>query len=98
MKILHINTHDRGGAFQAVYRLHQGLLDNHIDSKILVLYHTDKENKLHKVYSFFDTLNLFLKIKCTLKYKKLNKKYNKLIAQKKKCTVYIFRNCFQYFI
>ncbi|TAE70811.1 MAG: glycosyltransferase [Bacteroidetes bacterium] len=83
MKILHINTHDRGGAFQAVYRLHQGLLDNHIDSKILVLYHTDKENKLHKVYSFFDTLNLFLKIKCTLKYKKLNKKYNKLIAQKK---------------
>lgn len=83
MKILHINTHDRGGAFQAVYRLHQGLLDNQIDSKILVLYHTDKENKLKKVYSFFDELNVFLRYRYTFKYKKLYKKYAKLIAKKK---------------
>lgn len=83
MKILHINTHDRGGAFQAVYRLHQGLLDNQIDSKILVLYHTDKENKLKKIYSFFDDLNVFLRYKCVFKYKKLNQKYTKLLLKKK---------------
>ena len=37
MKILHVNTHDsQGGAARAAYRLHQALLAESIDSKMLV--------------------------------------------------------------
>lgn len=37
MKILHLNTHDiNGGAARAAYRLHQALLNENIDSKMLV--------------------------------------------------------------
>ena len=32
MKVLHINTLDTGGAFQAAYRLHEELLNQSIDS------------------------------------------------------------------
>ncbi|MCC5931185.1 MAG: glycosyltransferase [Cyclobacteriaceae bacterium] len=38
MKVLHISTYDRGGAFQSAYRLHQGLLQLGIESRFLVLY------------------------------------------------------------
>lgn len=37
MKILHINTYSTGGAATAAIRLHQALLDNGFDSKILFL-------------------------------------------------------------
>ena len=37
MKVLHVNYYDfRGGAGKAVCRLHQGLMDNGIDSRLLV--------------------------------------------------------------
>ncbi len=36
MKILHINTYDTGGAGKACMRLHQGLLEENIDSKALI--------------------------------------------------------------
>lgn len=37
MKILHINTHDaQGGAARAAYRLHRALLEQQIDSQVLV--------------------------------------------------------------
>lgn len=37
MKILHLNTHDtQGGAARAAYRLHHALLDEQIDSQMLV--------------------------------------------------------------
>jgi glycosyltransferase involved in cell wall biosynthesis len=36
MKILHINTNDRGGAAIACLRLHEGLLNMQIDSKVLL--------------------------------------------------------------
>ena len=41
MKILHINTHDRGGAANACLRLHEGLLNFGVDSKVLVLQKTN---------------------------------------------------------
>jgi glycosyltransferase involved in cell wall biosynthesis len=37
MKILHINTYDKGGAATACRRIHLGLIDRGIDSKILYL-------------------------------------------------------------
>lgn len=37
MKILHINTHDRGGAANAAIRLHKALLEQGIDSNMLFL-------------------------------------------------------------
>lgn len=40
MKVVHINTHDTGGAAIAAYRLHQGLLANGVDSSFLVLYNS----------------------------------------------------------
>ncbi|WP_020526903.1 glycosyltransferase [Flexithrix dorotheae] len=43
MKILHINTYDRGGAGIACIRLHKGLLSLGLDSKLLVL-----ENPIYK--------------------------------------------------
>ncbi|SMO35385.1 Glycosyltransferase involved in cell wall bisynthesis [Saccharicrinis carchari] len=37
MKVLHINTHAHGGAFNGAYRLHCALLKNGVKSKMLVL-------------------------------------------------------------
>ena len=35
IKILHVCTQDRGGAFQSAYNLHMGLLNEGIDSRML---------------------------------------------------------------
>jgi len=51
MKILHISTYDKGGAATACIRLHEGLLNAGIDSKVLVLNKT-KEN-IPEVYEYF---------------------------------------------
>lgn len=50
MKILHINTYLSSGAGNAMLRLHNGLLDNGIDSKILTL--GDKNKK--DIYNYMD--------------------------------------------
>ena len=50
MKILHINTYDRGGAANACLRLHEGLLNSGIDSKVLVLHKTN--NNFPEVYAY----------------------------------------------
>ena len=37
MRVLHVNTYDsQGGAARAAYRLHRALLNENIDSKMLV--------------------------------------------------------------
>lgn len=41
MKVLHINSHDNGGAAIAAIRLHKAMLNNNIDSKILFRYKSD---------------------------------------------------------
>jgi len=50
VKILHISTYDRGGAAIAAIRLHEGLLNGGIASKILFL-HNSKKN-VDEGYSF----------------------------------------------
>jgi len=40
VKVVHINTHDSGGAATAAYRLHEGLLAAGIQSRFLVLYNS----------------------------------------------------------
>jgi glycosyltransferase involved in cell wall biosynthesis len=50
MKILHINTTDKGGAANACLRLHEGLLSAGIDSKVLVL--NKSNNNFHEVYEY----------------------------------------------
>ena len=45
MKVLHINTYDWGGAGKACIRLHNGLMAQGIDSKLLVLQKTNKTLK-----------------------------------------------------
>ena len=44
LKILHICTQDYGGAGLAVYRLHKGLLDHGIESRMLVAEKTSHDN------------------------------------------------------
>ena len=43
VKILHITNNDFDGAGRAVLRLHNGLLNSGIDSKVLVLHRENKE-------------------------------------------------------
>jgi len=50
MKVLHINTYDRGGAANACLRLHEGLLNSGIDSKVLILKKTN--NNFPEVYAY----------------------------------------------
>jgi glycosyltransferase involved in cell wall biosynthesis len=51
MRILHINTNDRGGAAKASLRLHFELLNHNIESKYLIL---DKYYDFQEVYPFFE--------------------------------------------
>lgn len=49
MKILHINTFDTGGAATACRRIHLGLLEKGVDSKILLLH---KAKNIPETYAF----------------------------------------------
>ena len=54
MKILIVNTHDiKGGAARAAHRLHQALLEENIDSKMLVQYKTSDDFTVSKVKNSF---------------------------------------------
>jgi glycosyltransferase involved in cell wall biosynthesis len=48
MKVLHINTFDTGGAAKACIRLHQGLLAQSVDSKVLVLYRYGQQEHVYE--------------------------------------------------
>lgn len=77
MKVVHINMYDKGGAFQATYRLHQELLKNNIDSKNLVLYQYN--SNLQEVYPFLSESSLFSKIEQSIKYRKNQNQIKKLL-------------------
>ncbi len=52
MKILHVNTHDiTGGAARAAYRLHQALLAENLDSRMLVQYRKSDDHTISVVSS-----------------------------------------------
>lgn len=42
MKVLHVSTHDTGGAAEAAYRLHRALCSIGIDSRFMVLYNSGR--------------------------------------------------------
>jgi glycosyltransferase involved in cell wall biosynthesis len=42
MNVVHVNTHDSGGAAVAAHRLHRSLMDYGVDSKFLVLFNSGK--------------------------------------------------------
>src|ERR1700733_443973 len=68
MKILHICTYDPGGAGKACVRLHQGLLDQGLDSKLLLLYQSDKSLKNTYQFVFLPPVkNNFEKLKSKAK-------------------------------
>ncbi len=51
MKILHINTYENGGAGIACRRLHDELLNNSIDSKVLVLKGNSQTNQIYPYFT-----------------------------------------------
>ena len=59
MKVLHINTNDRGGAATAIIRIHLGLLNKGIDSKLLLLH---KHKNVPESYAFKSSKNIFQKL------------------------------------
>ena len=65
MKILHVNTNDRGGAAKACIRIHMELLEKGIDSNILFLNQTN--NTIPHSYEFHKEVNFKQKFKNKLK-------------------------------
>ncbi|MEM7187461.1 MAG: glycosyltransferase [Bacteroidota bacterium] len=70
MKILHINTIDKGGAATAIIRIHLALLERGIDSKVLVLKQT--KSGIPHVYRFQSTPSVWKRI--VRKFKRLVRK------------------------
>lgn len=72
MKILHINTYDTGGAATACRRIHLGLLERGIDSKVLYL---KKTKNVKETYQFpVAKESIFARIKNKVIKKFFNKK------------------------
>ncbi len=67
MKVLHINTHDSGGAFEAGYRIHQELQKN-IESKFLVL----KSSFRNDVISYLPTSGYYKRLKESIFFRYYN--------------------------
>jgi glycosyltransferase involved in cell wall biosynthesis len=59
MKVLHINTNDRGGAATAIIRIHLGLLKRGVDSKILFL---NKRKDIPQTFAFKNSNSKFKRI------------------------------------
>lgn len=68
MKIVHVNTYDQGGAFNAAYRLHRGLVSMGYNSHFLCLTSV-LENRYDDIVYFIDTLSGMPKIISSLKYR-----------------------------
>jgi len=94
MKILHVNTYDKGGAATAIKRIHKELLNRGIDSKLLVLH---KATNFPETYSFWDGIpkqvpkeqNLFIRVAKKIWGKVYNKWY--LLLNKKKISEQIIK-------
>jgi glycosyltransferase involved in cell wall biosynthesis len=80
LKILHVNTYDRGGAAKACLRLHQGLMMSGVSSKVLL---KEKNNDLKETYLYTSNQSLvdfFInKIKPRVDYKISKLLYNRFL-------------------
>lgn len=75
MNILHINTYDTGGAAIACLRIHQELLSQGVNSKVLVRNRKNKNNL--NVYEIWEELNAIQKASKFIKQKKFNEVIDK---------------------
>ncbi len=81
MKILHINTYNTGGAAISCLRTHKALLENGINSKVLLRNKTN--TKTEEVYEIWEELNVIQKTNKFIQQKQWNKKQS---AVKEKCS------------
>lgn len=81
MRITHINTSDSGGAFQAAYRLQQGLKKREIESDFLVLY---RDSGLTHITAFLENQSLRTRVTNSLNYRRHQRKISKLLKDKPK--------------
>jgi glycosyltransferase involved in cell wall biosynthesis len=75
MKVLHINTFDKGGAFLAAYRLHSGLLQEGVTSNFMVLH---KLTLTFEVVAFLEGRGFFYKVLDSLRYRYYTFRKNRL--------------------
>lgn len=76
MNILHINTHDTGGAGIACVRIHNALLEQNIDSK--VLFRNKSKTNAPSTFEIWEELNDLQKVKKLAEQKILDQKQSKL--------------------
>lgn len=81
MKVVHISTSDNGGAGLAVYRLHRGLLDHGIESRMIVANKTRNDDTI--VQANPDKSLLYLPPKNILlrKYKKIMRRRGEYLTR-----------------
>ncbi len=90
MKILHINTYDTGGAANACLRIHKGLLDKGVDSKVLVLYKSKEFSEVYEFNYWENTKNRLQRFLKRRKYNRYKEKMDQLNNFKEKYPVEIF--------
>jgi len=76
MKVLHVNTHNTGGAAKACLRTHMALLSQGIDSKVLLRSKTQED--VPHVHEIWEGLSYAAKSKKYLEQKKLDRQQNKI--------------------
>jgi glycosyltransferase involved in cell wall biosynthesis len=83
MKVVHVSTIDSGGAANAAYRLHEGLLKSGVQSSFLVLHHDAKDNNVIKFQTpVSDQVSFFFrKLKSRLRNRKFSKTLREVSSQ-----------------
>lgn len=77
MKILHLSTYDiRGGGARSAYRIHQGMLENGIDSHMLV---RSKLGNDENVHAFFNVDSVSCRVKRRFVYWLLKQRFQKQV-------------------
>ena len=81
LKIVHISTHDNGGAGLAAYRLHRGLLCHGIESRMIVAHKTKDDNTV--ILATQDERLLYQPPKNTIlrKYQKIMRRRGKYLTR-----------------
>lgn len=82
MKILIVNTYDRGGAANACVRLHKGLLQQGVDCKLLVLHKTKEIENSYQFTTSKQKVNQYAKLFKKVK-NKISKKYKNVFLEEK---------------
>lgn len=78
MKVLLINTYERGGAAKACLRLHKGLLDIGVNTKTLLL---SKNTNMPKVFVYEEVRNKNIDLTKPNLFKRLKRKSKKILRE-----------------